>query len=119
MITGIAAIAALFFTGIWVVSGSSFINIILLLIISGITWYITTKYRVVLNTLLTAVVVILIGYSTIAIIMIRATANTPLNENNPSNPVNLLYYINREQYGQRPLVKGAYYNAPVLEYKER
>jgi hypothetical protein len=118
LINGIAAITALFFTGIWLVSGSSFINILLLLAISGITWYIASKYRVVLNTLLTSVMVILIGYSTIAIIMIRASVNTPLNENNPSNPVSLLYYINREQYGQRPLVRGAYYNAPVIEYKD-
>jgi MFS family permease len=117
LITGISAIAALFFTGIWLVSGSSILNILLLLIISGTVWYTASKYRVALNTLLVSVMVILIGYSTIAIIMIRASANTPLNENNPSNPVSLLYYINREQYGQRPLFRGVYYNAPVLSYK--
>jgi hypothetical protein len=114
----IAAIAALFFTGIWVVSGSGFINLLVLLAISGIVWYITSRNRVILNTMLTAVIVILIGYSSTAIIVIRASAGTPLNENNPSNPFNLLYYLNREQYGQRPLIRGPYYNAPVLDYKE-
>ena len=62
--------------------------------------------------------VILIGYSSNAIIVIRSSANTPLNENNPSNPFNLLYFLNREQYGQRPLFKGPYYNAPVIDYKD-
>ena len=113
---GILAIAALFFTGIWVVSGSAVFNILMLILISGIIWYIAGKNRIALNTMLTAIMVILIGYSANAIIIIRSTANTPLNENNPSNPFNLLYFLNREQYGERPLFKGQYYNAPVTDY---
>jgi hypothetical protein len=113
---GIFAIAALFFTGIWVISGSAILNILALIIISGFIWYIAGKNRVALNTLLTAIMVILVGYSSNAIIVIRSTANTPLNENNPSNPFNLLYFLNREQYGERPLFKGQYYNAPVTDY---
>lgn len=112
------AIAALFLTGIWVISGSAVLNIMVLLLISGVVWYMAGKSRVMLNTGLTAIMVILIGYSTNAIIVIRASADTPLNENNPSNPFNLLYFLNREQYGQRPLFRGAVYNAPVIDYKE-
>jgi hypothetical protein len=115
---GVLAIAALFFTGIWVISGSSFLNIVALLMISGAVWYIAGKSRTILNTLLTAIMVILIGYSANAIIVIRSAAGTPLNENNPSNPFNLLYFLNREQYGERPLFKGPYYNAPVTDYKD-
>ncbi len=115
---GSLAIAALFFTGIWVVSGSSFLNIIILLLVSGTLWYLASKSRTILNILLTSIAVILIGYSSNAIIVIRSSANTPLNENNPSNPFNLLYFLNREQYGQRPLFRGAYYNAPVINYKD-
>lgn len=118
VLNGILAIAALFFTGIWVISGSAVFNVLILIIISGIIWYLAGKNRVVLNTLLTAIMVILIGYSANAIIVIRSSANTPLNENNPSNPFNLLYFLNREQYGQRPLFKGPYYNAPVIDYKD-
>ena len=113
---GIVAIAALFFTGIWVISGSVGLNIIALLSISGVIWYMAGKSRTTLNAVLTVIMVILIGYSANAIIVIRSTANTPLNENNPSNPFNLLYFLNREQYGQRPLFTGPYYNAPVIEY---
>jgi len=112
----VLAIAALFFTGIWVISGSSVLNIIALVLISGTIWYIAGKSRTTLNTLLTVIMVILIGYSANAIIVIRSSANTPLNENNPSNPFNLLYFLNREQYGERPLFKGPYYNAPVTDY---
>jgi len=109
---------AIFFTGVWIVSGSAFMNILLLALISGFIYYIALNNRVLLNTLLTCIMVIMIGYSSNAIIVIRASANTPLNENNPSNPFSLLYFLNREQYGQRPLIRGAYYNAPVIDYPQ-
>jgi hypothetical protein len=115
---GLMAIGALFFTGIWVVSGSAFVNILILVIVGGVTWFYLSRNRVVLSTMLTAILVIMIGYSTMAIIVIRASASTPLNEDNPSNPFTLLYFINREQYGERPLFRGPYYNAPVLDYKD-
>jgi MFS family permease len=114
----ILAIAALFFTGIWVVTGSTVFNILILLIVSGVTCYLAAKSRTTLNTMLTVIMVILIGYSANAIIVIRSSARTPLNENNPSNPFNLLYFLNREQYGERPLFKGPYYNAPVTDYED-
>jgi len=112
------AIAALFLAGIWVVSGSAVLNILVLIGVGAVIWYISARDRAILNTVLTSVAVILIGYSSIAIIVIRSNANPPLNENNPSNPVNLLYFLNREQYGSRPLFKGQYYNAPVIDYKD-
>jgi len=114
----VLSIAALFFAGIWVISDSAFLNILVLILVGGIIWFIAGKSRAILNTSMTAIMVIMIGYSSNAIIVIRSSANTPLNENNPSNPFNLLYFLNREQYGQRPLFRGAYYNAPVTDYKE-
>lgn len=116
--TAILAISALFLTGIWVVSKSLVFNIIILLAVSGVVWYVAHSNIKILNTGLTAIMVILIGYSSNAIIIIRSSANTPLNENNPKNPFNLLYFINREQYGERPLFKGPYFNAPVVGYKD-
>ena len=115
---GIYAIIALFFTGFWVISPSAFLNILTLLVISVVVWYLASNNRAVLNTVLTAITVILIGYSSNAIIVMRSAAGTPLNENNPSNPNSLLYFLNREQYGQRPLFRGAVYNAPVIDYKQ-
>lgn len=70
--------------------------------------------RVILNTVLLSITVILIGYSSYLMIVIRAYANPPINENNPSNAFSLISYLNREQYGDRPLIYGQYYNAPVV-----
>jgi hypothetical protein len=116
--TALLSFAALFLSGIWVVSGSSIVNLIMIAILAVSVWYYFGKNRTILNGTLTALAVILIGYSANAIIIIRSSANTPLNENNPSNPFNLLYFLNREQYGQRPLFKGPYFNAPVIDYKD-
>jgi hypothetical protein len=116
--TAVISIAALFLTGFWIVSDSAIINIILLAALSFFIWLIASRNMIMLNTVLTAITVILIGYSSMGIIMIRSEANPPLNENHPSDPFSLLYYINREQYGDRPLFRGAYYNAPVIDYKE-
>jgi hypothetical protein len=112
------AVMALLFTGVWIVSGSGMVNILILVLIAGAVWFVAGTNRVLLNTMLAAIAVILIGYSANAIIVIRSSVNTPLNENNPSNPFNLLYFLNREQYGQRPLIRGPYYTAPVVDYKQ-
>ncbi|MBP5589961.1 MAG: DUF2723 domain-containing protein [Bacteroidales bacterium] len=112
------SITAIFLTGLWILSGNMVVNIIILLIIAWVIWKLNAKSRRTVNFILTSLLVLLIGYSSTAIIVIRASANTPLNENNPSNPYSLLYYLNREQYGSSPLLKGPYYNAPVVDYKD-
>ncbi|MDD3079641.1 MAG: DUF2723 domain-containing protein [Paludibacter sp.] len=66
-----------------------------------------------LNTAITMITVILIGYSSYSIIVIRSAANPPMDQNSPDNVFALKYYLNREQYGDRPLFYGAVYNAPV------
>ncbi len=76
--------------------------------------YSIKKKMVILNTIVTAFVVIVIGYSSFAMIVIRSSANPPMDENNPDNVFALLSYLNREQYGNRPLFYGEYYNAPAL-----
>jgi hypothetical protein len=106
----------LLLSGIWLLTGSIILNLAILGAVIYGAWYLSTSKRVVLNTIMTAMLVIVLGYSSIATIVIRSTANTPMNENNPSNPFALLYYLNREQYGQRPLIRGPYYNAPITDY---
>ncbi|KAA2431513.1 DUF2723 domain-containing protein, partial [Alistipes onderdonkii] len=54
-----------------------------------------------------------LGYSSYATVTIRAAANPPMNSNDPSNPHALFSVLNRDQYGGRPLLYGAYYSAPV------
>jgi len=74
--------------------------------------YTHKKRKPILNMVVVSIVVILIGYSSFGVILIRASANPPMNQNHPDNAYGLLYYLNREQYGDRPLVHGPYYNAP-------
>jgi tetratricopeptide (TPR) repeat protein len=93
----------------------------ILLIIGFVVWavYYTHKHKkVLLNTIVLAFTVIMIGYSSFTMIVIRSLADTPMDENNPETIFNLLHYLNREQYGDRPLLKGHYYNAPVTDSEE-
>lgn len=110
--------AALILSGIWVLTQSLLVNIIILGAIIWGAWYLAVRRQETLNTVMTSIMVIIIGYSSFATIVIRSSANTPINENNPSNPFALLYYLNREQYGARPLFYGPYYNAPVVKYEK-
>ena len=113
----IVSAVAIFLTGLWLLTGSALINIAILAAIFYLVWIAAQKNRYLLNTVMTSLIVILIGYSSFAIILIRSSANTPMDENNPEHIFNLIYYLNREQYGQRPLLHGHYFNAPVLEYR--
>jgi hypothetical protein len=78
------------------------------------------KQNVLINTILVSLTVIIIGYSSYALIIIRSTAQPPMNENRPDNAFALLSYLNREQYGDRPLVTGNQYNAEFesVEYNK-
>ncbi|HAQ21265.1 MAG TPA: hypothetical protein DCR40_18850 [Prolixibacteraceae bacterium] len=84
-------------------------------IVYGI-WYTVQKKLVLWNTVLLSFLVILIGYSSFAMIVIRSSANPPMDQNSPDNVFALLGYLNREQYGDRPLVYGQYYNTPLDNY---
>jgi len=109
--------SAVLFSGLWLMSGSAFLNILILAFMAVLAWRFSKKNIVALNTALTALLVIMIGYSSFATIFIRSNANPPMDENNPENVFSFLYYLNREQYGTRPLVKGPYFNAPVVSYE--
>ncbi len=52
-----------------------------------------------------------IGFSTVGMVLLRANANPPINMNNPSDPIRVIPYLNREQYGERPLLFGPNFNA--------
>jgi len=81
-------------------------------------WKTSKNNKVIANTILLAITVILIGYSSFSLIVIRSMANPPMNENNPQNVFSLLSYLNREQYGNRPLFRGQYFNAKATGIKE-
>jgi tetratricopeptide (TPR) repeat protein len=91
-----------------------------LILIGGlVSLIIYSKKRgwVALNTLTWSIAVALIGYTTFATIVIRSQADTPMNENKPNNFFALVSYMNREQYGDRPLLRGQYFNTPQVRTK--
>ena len=53
--------------------------------------------------------VIVVGYSSYALILIRSTADTPMNQNAPKDIFTLRSYLAREQYGDTPLIYGKTY----------
>ncbi|MBT8196656.1 MAG: DUF2723 domain-containing protein, partial [Bacteroidia bacterium] len=80
--------------------------------------YSSDNGKPILNTALLCFAFLLIGYSTYGTIVIRSIANPPMDENNPEHPFSLLSYLNREQYGDRPLLFGQHYNADVIKQEK-
>jgi hypothetical protein len=71
------------------------------------------------NLVISFFAVILLGYTSYAMIIIRSNANTPMDENNPADVFSLLAYLNREQYGSQPLFYGPYYYANPTGYEDK
>lgn len=74
----------------------------------------THKHKMRLaNMLLIGYAVILIGYSSYALILIRSIAEPPIDENDPSTIEAFVSYLNRDQYGQSPLLVGSTYDNEI------
>ena len=73
--------------------------------------------RRILNLALISVVFIIFGYGSFALIVIRAKADPTLNNSDASNAFSLLSYVNREQYGDRPLLYGQYFDSKPIDSK--
>ncbi len=92
-------------------SGLIPLTILLTSLIAGLL-YLSKKRGLYYLQLFTIIATLnLIGFSLIGVIVIRANADTPVNMNKPSDAMRLLPYINREQYGDRPLLYGPHFLA--------
>lgn len=92
-----------------------------LLVIGGLVYgihYSIKHNKYVLNTSLLALAFILIGYSSYSLAVIRSNYNPPIDENNPEEIISFVSYLKREQYGSRPLFKGPYFTAELIENKK-
>jgi tetratricopeptide (TPR) repeat protein len=85
-----------------------FVAAVITALVLGIRFSLKHK-KLMLNYVLTIITVIMIGYSSYAMIMIRSSAKPPMNQNNPSDIFSLSYYINMQQYGSSPKLYGDYY----------
>lgn len=74
--------------------------------------------RATLNLVLLSTVFLILGYSSFAMIVIRAKADTTLNNSDPDNAFSFLSYLNREQYGDRPLAYGQYFDSKAIDLKQ-
>jgi len=91
------------------------------LMIAGIVYglnYCKKNNKHIWATAIMSFTVLLIGYSTFFALVIRSNANTPIDENNPEEAVSLLAYLNREQYGDWPILHGQHYNAQVVDFED-
>ncbi|MDR0687030.1 MAG: DUF2723 domain-containing protein [Dysgonamonadaceae bacterium] len=107
--TKISFIIAIALLGVPFPGNSPWLGIILL---AGLTIYLFASKKlnpVTLNTILVGLLVITIGYSSYALIMIRSAANAPMDENSPEDIFALRKYLSREQYGDTPLIYGQTY----------
>ena len=75
----------------------------------GVAW-ISSRIK---NTSLLCMLMLMIGYSSYALIVIRSSANPPMDQNSPEDIFTLGEYLNREQYGSRPLFYGQAYTSQV------
>ncbi len=66
-----------------------------------------------MNSALLCTMMIMVGYSSYALIVIRSVANTPMDQNSPEDIFTLGEYLGREQYGTRPLFYGPAYSSKV------
>ena len=100
---------------------SVFIGVVILTILWFVLNYKRTinKKRVsfvtarIKNTTLLCMLMLMIGYSSYALIVIRSTANPPMDQNSPEDIFTLGSYLSRDQYGDRPLAYGQAYTSQV------
>jgi len=89
------------------------------LLFGGAIWYGLRRAQQTGNGLLQRIVValsvVVISYLSYGMVIIRAAANPPINMNDPSDPMRLMPYLNREQYGERPLLRGPNFDVRIPE----
>ena len=93
-------------------------------LLAGLAWLLQRKDKVgeyvlrkqFLNTSLLCMLMLMIGYSSYAVIVIRSTQNTPMDQNSPEDIFTLGSYLGREQYGDKPLLYGqAFSSIPCFQ----
>ena len=92
-------------------SGTIFFFVLLAAAVVWGLWFTHKRHKPIVNAAILSFAMLVIGYSTFFILVIRANTNTPLNENAPKDAVAMRAYLGREQYGSTPLLTGQFYTA--------
>ena len=107
---------AIAMSGMPFIGHTIWLGVLILIALAVWLWGFCKKIPVRIMTLIVvSILVIFVGYASYALLLIRATANTPMNQNAPDNVFALASYLNREQYGDRPLFNGPVFAETVIE----
>ncbi|MDE5726935.1 MAG: DUF2723 domain-containing protein [Duncaniella sp.] len=109
-----SVLLSILLSGIPFIGDSLIIPVVILAAAAGYLWFVPKLPVRILNLVVTGIFVIFIGYSSYALLLIRSSANPPMNQNAPDNVFALGSYLNREQYGERPLFYGQTNNSGVV-----
>lgn len=112
----ISFLAAVFFSGTLFMGSGWWLGWLLTACLAAYLWlpYFRPLSVRWLNVVMWSMAVIFVGYSSYALILIRSTADTPMNQNSPDNVFDLSTYLNREQYGENPLLYGETLNSSTM-----
>ncbi len=81
--------------------------------------YAHRKQSAVLQNVFVGLLLLVISMTSFGAVVLRANASPPINMNEPGDAFRLLSYLNREQYGERPLLKGPHFNAKPIRYEQK
>ena len=109
----IAFVLSIIVLGIPFIGSGYILGILLILALCGFMYWYKDANIKLLNTILICLMVIVVGYSSYATIMIRSSAGTPMDQNSPKDILTLRSYLGREQYGEVPLFYGNTYVSDV------
>ena len=107
----ISFLLATFLSGVAFIGDSMWIPVLLLLGLGLFLFYAKTVSYRLLGIAAAGILVIFIGYSSYALILVRSDANPTMNQNTPDNVFSLSSYLNREQYGENPLIYGRQFSS--------
>lgn len=111
----------LFFVNTLGLGFGSGVMVFMILLVGALSYgimYSVKHHRKMLNLALLSVSLIIFGYCSFSMIVIRAQADPNLNNNDPDNAFALKGYLNREQYKDSPLLNGPNYNSEPVNIKE-
>lgn len=94
-------------------TGSIFFFVLIASLLTYGIYFTAKKGKAMWNMIILSFTVLLIGYSSFTMIVVRSNANPPLDENNPETLSSLVSYLNRDQYGTWPILYGQYWNSPT------
>ncbi len=107
-------ILAVTLLGIPFFGGNIILGVILIALLTGFLFLKKELFNMAaLNLVLVCFAVILLGYSSYATIIIRSSANPPMDQNSPDDVFSLKSYLNRDQYGETPLLYGETYASEI------